>query len=651
MEFTAQVVGARWRVAARLMLALALTAGAFGGGGRSLASEPARAVMVLDASGSMWGQIDGEPKISIARQVIDGLITEWDPGVELGLIAYGHRAKGDCGDIETLLTPGPVDANAFNTKVKSLNPKGMTPITEAVRKAANDLKYTEQKATVILVSDGLETCDADPCALAGELEASGVDFTAHVVGFDVSDEEREQLRCIADETGGEFFSAANAGELGGALAGTLASVRVEIERQGVLAMAKRCEDCPTLAKGLIWSVFDVSPSTGEKTGRAVKSSGASQPFIGLDAGDYYLEVRHGKVITGKNITIESEKTTEEAFVLGSGVLNVTSVLTQDGPSLERGLIYRVREKGRENDSAVFDSSGAAKAAFNLPEGDYSVEVTHGKATASAPLSIMAGQETNHEFVLNAGYLTAEARRVEGGDVVGSKLLWRVFEANGQSIEAQRAFDSSGAAGPRFTLPSGDYVLQATYGKATAETPVTIVAAETAKGEVVLNAGRIVLDAVLTEGSQPLTSKLMWRIFEETSADERPRAFDSSGAAKATFLLPAGTYRAQATFGKAVVDKTVTVSADGEASQTFVLNAGSVDAELVDAAGNRLSSGILWRVSRVGDENVLDSSGASRPTFRLPAGDYTIRARFDGNEFDGKFSIAAGEKTDVTLKSE
>ncbi|MEM1396864.1 MAG: hypothetical protein AAGH38_05390, partial [Pseudomonadota bacterium] len=308
-------------------------------------------------------------------------------------------------------------------------------------------------------------------------------------------------------------------------------------------------------------------------------------------------------------------------------------------------------KGRENDSAVFDSSGAAKAAFNLPEGDYSVEVTHGKATASAPLSIMAGQETNHEFVLNSGYLTAEARRVEGGDVVGSKLLWRVFEANGQSIEAQRAFDSSGAAGPRFTLPSGDYVLQATYGKSTAETPVTIVAAETAKGEVVLNAGRIVLDAVLTEGSQPLTSKLMWRIFEETSADERPRAFDSSGAAKATFLLPAGTYRAQATFGKAVVDKTVTVSADGEASQTFVLNAGSVDAELVDAAGNRLSSGILWRVSRVGDENVLDSSGASRPTFRLPAGDYTIRARFDGNEFDGKFSIAAGEKTDVTLKSE
>ncbi|MEM6539467.1 MAG: hypothetical protein AAF668_17290, partial [Pseudomonadota bacterium] len=84
---------------------------------------------------------------------------------------------------------------------------------------------------------------------------------------------------------------------------------------------------------------------------------------------------------------------------------------------------------------------------------------------------------------------------------------------------------------------------------------------------------------------------------------------------------------------------------------LVLNAGSVDAELVDAAGYRLSSGILWRVSRDGDEIVLDSSGASRPTFRLPAGDYTIRARFGGNEFDGKFSIAAGEKTDVTLKSE
>ena len=63
---------------------------------------------------------------------------------------------------------------------------GKTPLTDAVKQAAEALKYTEDKATVILITDGLETCSADPCALAKELEQSGVDFTTHVVGFDVS---------------------------------------------------------------------------------------------------------------------------------------------------------------------------------------------------------------------------------------------------------------------------------------------------------------------------------------------------------------------------------------------------------------------------------------------------------------------------------
>ena len=66
---------------------------------------------------------------------------------------------------------------------------GKTPLTEAVRQAASTLKSTEAKATVILITDGIETCEADPCALGAELEASGVDFTAHVVGFGLTAEE------------------------------------------------------------------------------------------------------------------------------------------------------------------------------------------------------------------------------------------------------------------------------------------------------------------------------------------------------------------------------------------------------------------------------------------------------------------------------
>jgi len=171
------------------------------------------AILVLDASGSMWGKIEEKHKIEIAREVVEQTVGQWDKNTELGLIAYGHNAKGDCNDIETLIAPGPVNADEFNVKTKTLNPTGMTPLTAAVIKAAEELKYKENKATVILVSDGKETCDLDPCAIGRKLETTGVDFTAHIIGFDVPEEDIAGLQCLADETGGMFIEASDTGEL------------------------------------------------------------------------------------------------------------------------------------------------------------------------------------------------------------------------------------------------------------------------------------------------------------------------------------------------------------------------------------------------------------------------------------------------------
>ena len=175
-------------------------------------------MLVLDASGSMWGQIGGKPKIAIAREAVGSMLSGWNGG-ELGLMAYGHRRKGDCADIEVLQAIGPDTAAGIRKQVNALNPKGMTPITASVRMAAERLRFTEQKATVILVSDGEETCSADPCALGKELESMGVDFTAHVVGFDIEkgSKAHKQLQCLATNTGGRYLEARNATELNKAL--------------------------------------------------------------------------------------------------------------------------------------------------------------------------------------------------------------------------------------------------------------------------------------------------------------------------------------------------------------------------------------------------------------------------------------------------
>ena len=175
-------------------------------------------IVVLDVSNSMWGQIGGVSKIEIARQVISDLVGDISPDARFGLVAYGHRRKADCADIELVLPVAPLDAAAFSAAVNGLTPRGRTPLTEAVRQAAEVLNYQDRPSRIILVSDGLESCNADPCALAAELARGGVDFTAHVVGFDVAGiEDQSQLSCLAEQTGGLYLTADSTEELTAAL--------------------------------------------------------------------------------------------------------------------------------------------------------------------------------------------------------------------------------------------------------------------------------------------------------------------------------------------------------------------------------------------------------------------------------------------------
>ena len=149
-----------------------------------VSAADSRTILVLDGSGSMWGQIDQVYKIEIARDVIRKVLSQAPDDQQLGLVSYGHNRKGDCSDIETLVPVGTEHTQILDA-VDAINPKGKTPLSDAVVFAANQLRYQEERATVILISDGIENCNADPCEVGRSLEATGVDFTVHVIGFDV----------------------------------------------------------------------------------------------------------------------------------------------------------------------------------------------------------------------------------------------------------------------------------------------------------------------------------------------------------------------------------------------------------------------------------------------------------------------------------
>ncbi len=243
------------------------------------------AILVFDASGSMWGQVEGKTKAEIARSVVSDLLNQIPPDRRLGLVAYGHRRAGDCKDIEELVPVG-TDREAIRKQVNALAFKGKTPLTAAVRFAAGKLRYREGKATVILVSDGAESCNADPCALGAELEAAGVDFTVHVVGFGLpSKTEAAGLQCLAAATGGKYLSANNASELAQALKQTVAApIAPPPKTADVLLRATDLAGGPEIASGLNWTV------TGAGGAAVLTKANAGVVKGSLPPGDYLVSL-------------------------------------------------------------------------------------------------------------------------------------------------------------------------------------------------------------------------------------------------------------------------------------------------------------------------------------------------------------------------
>ena len=200
-------------------------------GGHQIASAQSypEVLFVLDASGSMQETAGSVTKMAAAKQVMQQIVPELNPQVRVGLVAYGHRHKGDCADIEVLLPPGSTDRDALLKSVQSLEPRGLTPISDALSMSIDLLKLKESETTVVLVSDGKETCHADPCKVVRKLKATGIKFVLHVVGFQVDQKARQQLECLAGEGGGKYLHASDPAGLQEALKNIEEQIEVAVK--------------------------------------------------------------------------------------------------------------------------------------------------------------------------------------------------------------------------------------------------------------------------------------------------------------------------------------------------------------------------------------------------------------------------------------
>jgi len=184
---------------------------------------------IIDASGSMTETLpDGSVKITAARQLLKEHIAAFRPETNIGLRAYGHRlpfqdeAKS-CQDIELIAPPRPGQMEKIAAWLGGFQPQGMTPLAESLRQALNDFTFEPARInSVVMLSDGIETCGGDPCKLVETLKAKGINFTIHVIGLGVDDKTKTQLSCVAKAGDGQYYDARSGQDVSQAL-GTIHS--------------------------------------------------------------------------------------------------------------------------------------------------------------------------------------------------------------------------------------------------------------------------------------------------------------------------------------------------------------------------------------------------------------------------------------------
>jgi Ca-activated chloride channel family protein len=178
--------------------------------GLSLSQKTTRILFILDASNSMNLNWDKQTRMDAAKDILIQSVEKLRgiPNLEIALRVYGHQSEvtntyQDCADTKLEVPFAANTVDAIQTKVRSIKAKGSTPIARSLEASAADFPDTLARNFIILITDGLESCDNDPCLIAKKLKDKGVKVTPFVIGLGMDLSYLEKFKCIGSYSDAE----------------------------------------------------------------------------------------------------------------------------------------------------------------------------------------------------------------------------------------------------------------------------------------------------------------------------------------------------------------------------------------------------------------------------------------------------------------
>jgi Ca-activated chloride channel family protein len=200
----------------RLLIALAVAVAMPLGSVAEACTLSDRAVLlILDASYSMLNRVAGGlTRFGVARNAVSVVADLFPDDGFLALRFYGSQtpvSRMDCTDTVLAVPFAPAAQNrpAIKAALAASHARGLTPIAYSLSQAIGDFPSSSLERTVVLISDGGESCNGDPCTEAAFLHTTQ-GFVINTVGFMTNGLPRAQLRCIAAASGGEYFDVSTA---------------------------------------------------------------------------------------------------------------------------------------------------------------------------------------------------------------------------------------------------------------------------------------------------------------------------------------------------------------------------------------------------------------------------------------------------------
>ncbi len=299
----------------------------------SWAQTNTRILFILDASNSMNLDWNEQTRMAAAKEVLSKSLENLRgvPDLELALRVYGHQSMvtntyQDCQDTKLEVPFAASNIDAIKNKIRGLQAKGATPIARSLEAAAADFPDTLARNFIILITDGLESCDNDPCLVARKLRDKGVKVTPFVIGLGMDLSYLDKFECIGSYTDAES-KAAFENVLNNILSKALLNTTVQINLNSV--------DSKPIETDVSMFLYEAGTTNLKYTYTHTLNRKGLPDTLVLDPSiKYDLRVATLPAIEKNNIAIVPHTHNTIQLPAGQGQLKITSVKSPEGSKLE-----------------------------------------------------------------------------------------------------------------------------------------------------------------------------------------------------------------------------------------------------------------------------------------------------------------------------